>query len=70
MHAVYLCGCTDCFLHALFVEESKAIEWAEANSVNPEGYKIVVWDTPSEIDTSDTGWYRQDDECLETSGTY
>lgn len=57
MYAVYLCGCTDCFLHALFMSEKAAIKWAEENSKNPEGYIIKMWATPDEIDRTDTGWF-------------
>jgi hypothetical protein len=63
--AVYLCGCTDCFLHALFDDEEKAKKWAVENSHNPEGYSIVFYKTPSDIPVyylktktgDDTGWY-------------
>ena len=56
MWAVYLCGPTDCFLHAMFYYEHAAKEWAKQHDKNPEGYKIVYWHSPNEIDTSDTGW--------------
>jgi len=39
-HVVYLCGCTDCFHHALFFNEKQAEKWAKENSKNPEGYII------------------------------
>ena len=56
MYAVYLCGPTDCFLRAMFMDERHAEEWAYANSFNPEGYKIVYWSCSSDVDKSDTGW--------------
>jgi hypothetical protein len=56
MWAVYLCGCTDCFLHAMFMSEQHAKEWADLHGTNPEGYMIEYWETPKQIDTSDTGW--------------
>lgn len=37
---VYLCGATDCFLSAAFVDEDAAADWAVVNSSNPEGYMI------------------------------
>ncbi len=58
MWAVYLCGCTDCFLHAIFASEKHAHEWAETHGTNPEGYMIEYWKTPAEIDISDTGWQK------------
>ena len=42
LFVVYLCGCTDCFAHACFVEQDDAKTWAESNSKNPEGY-IIKW---------------------------
>lgn len=39
-YGVYLCGCTDCFLHAAFDNREDALAWAEENSTNPEGYII------------------------------
>lgn len=39
-YLVYLCGCTDCFVHAAFFDENDAEKWAKDNSVNPEGYII------------------------------
>ena len=56
MYAVYLCGCTDCFLHAMFMSWEDANKWAKENSKNPEGYLIKWWRTPQDMDTSDTGW--------------
>lgn len=56
MWAVYLCGCTDCFLHALFVSEEAAKKWAQENNHTPEGYKIYYWADIYDIDKSDTGW--------------
>ena len=56
MYAVYLCGCTDCFLHAMFMDENSAVKWAEEDSSNPEGYKIVYWACSTDVDKSDTGW--------------
>ena len=56
MWAVYLCGSTDCFLHAMFSSEALATEWAAKYGINPEGYRIVFWKDPSEIDKTDTGW--------------
>jgi hypothetical protein len=38
-YAVYLCGPTDCFLHAIFVEERRAEAWAET-VMNVEGYIV------------------------------
>jgi hypothetical protein len=40
VYVVYLCGCTDCFFHAAFVELEHAEKWAKENSCNPEGYLI------------------------------
>ena len=56
MWAVYLCGCTDCFLHAMFAVENDAKKWLEENNRNPEGAYIVFFNTPEEIDKTDTGW--------------
>ncbi len=56
MYAVYLCGPTDCFLHALFMNEFHAEEWASSHNYNPEGYKIVYWACASDVDKSSTGW--------------
>ncbi len=56
MWAVYLCGCTDCFLHAMFSVENDAKKWAEENSRNPEGFRVVYWAAPADIDMTDTGW--------------
>lgn len=39
-HVVYLCGCTDCFPHAIFNDESEAVKWAIENNKNPEMYVI------------------------------
>ncbi len=58
MWAVYLCGATDCFLHAMFVDQDDADQWLKDNSHNPEGGYVELWKTPTEIDTSDTGWNR------------
>lgn len=58
MWAVYLCGCTDCFLHALFADEHRAKKWAIENSRNPEGYVIHYYATPNDIPNDDTGWER------------
>lgn len=57
MYAVYLCGCTDCFLHAIFVTKDYAEKRAKEHSQNPEGYFIKHWATPEDIDREDTGWY-------------
>jgi hypothetical protein len=56
MFAVYLCGCTDCFLTAMFRDEKEAYKWARENSKNPEGFRVAYWRTPEEIDRNDTGW--------------
>jgi hypothetical protein len=56
MWAVYLCGATDCFLHALFRDHEAALEWAANNSTNPEGYSIRYWASIADIDKTDTGW--------------
>lgn len=40
LYTVYLCGCTDCFPHAMFAEKKEAEKWGEANSHNPEGWFI------------------------------
>ena len=56
MWAVYLCGATDCFLHAMFVSYGSAEEYALAVSKNPEGFRIIEWPEIKDIDTSDTGW--------------
>ena len=37
---VSLCGCTDCFVHAIFQERENAVKWAKENGRNPEGYLI------------------------------
>ena len=57
MWAVYLCGATDCFLHAMFSQYGEAEEYAIAISRNPEGFIIKEWPNISDIDTSDTGWH-------------
>jgi hypothetical protein len=56
MWAVYLCGPTDCFLHAMFMTREQAYLWAIEQCKNPEGYKVKRWDKPSDIDITDTGW--------------
>ena len=56
MYAVYLCGATDCFLSALFMNKGAAECWAKENSKNPEGFAIKYFDTPLDIDTSKIGW--------------
>lgn len=57
MWAVYLCGATDCFLHAMFMTREQAYAWAENEaSGNPEGFMVKRWDKISDIDTTDTGW--------------
>ena len=56
MWAVYLCGATDCFLHAMFDSYGSAEEYALAVSKNPEGFVIKEFKTPQDIDMSDTGW--------------
>jgi len=56
MWAVYCCGCTDCFLHAMFIGKNAAQKWAEENCKNPEGYVIKFFQNPSDIDVTDTGW--------------
>lgn len=56
MWAVYICGCTDCFLHAMFMDESEAYKWAAAHNRNPEGYRVVFFAKPTDIDRTDTGW--------------
>jgi hypothetical protein len=38
-YEVWLCGPTDCFWHATFVDAAKATEWALLNQ-QPEGYII------------------------------
>ena len=55
MFAVYLCGPTDCFLHAMFLERDDAYEWAKSRKVGDD-YMIKRWDKLSDVDTSDTGW--------------
>lgn len=60
MWAVYLCGPTDCFLHAMFREGGQAIMWAEENDVNPEGYLIKFFKNVEDIDRTDTGWEKED----------
>jgi hypothetical protein len=42
---VYLCGPTDCFLHAVFIDKAKAVEWAKTWSRNPEGYIVQELNT-------------------------
>ncbi len=39
-YAVYLCGPTDCFIHAIFAEEKRAKEWGIENSKHCDGYLI------------------------------
>jgi len=56
MYAVYLCGSTDCFLAAMFMNEEDALQYAVESNRNPEGYRIVYWPNISNIDTTDTGW--------------
>lgn len=56
MYGVYLCGCTDCFLTAMFQEQVEAIKWAEENSKNPEGFVIKYFAVPDEISLDD--WLR------------
>lgn len=56
MYGVYLCGCTDCFLSALFMDEEDAVKWAEETSKNSEGYSVRYFQTPLDIDKTDTGW--------------
>lgn len=56
MWGVYLCGCTDCFLHALFVDKDKAEAWGKENGTNPEGYLLKFFATPQDIPRTDTGW--------------
>jgi len=45
-YAVYLCGPTDCFLHAIFVEYKRAEAFAEM-VCNVEGYVIKELDRES-----------------------
>jgi hypothetical protein len=40
----------------MFMEETDAVEWAETNSKNPEGYLIRYWACATDVDKSDTGW--------------
>ena len=56
MYAVYLCGCTDCFLSAIFDSRDDAVAWAEGKNNKPEGYLINRWRSIADIDTSDNGW--------------
>ena len=59
MWAVYMCGATDCFLAAMFMDFDTADQWAEFyshNYGNPEGFTITFWKNITDIDTSDTGW--------------
>jgi hypothetical protein len=42
-YQVLLCGCTDCFTHAIFSDnpnDNFALKWANENSCNPEGFII------------------------------
>lgn len=39
-YVVRCCGCTDCFPRAAFINREDALEWAEVNCPNPEGYVI------------------------------
>lgn len=55
MYAVYLCGPTDCFLHALFMVREEAVCWAEQRE-SPDHYIIKRWDSLKDVDTTDTGW--------------
>lgn len=59
MWAVYLCGATDCFLHAMFSQYGEAEEYALVMSRNTEGFSIKEWPNISDIDTSDTGWQHE-----------
>ena len=55
-YAVYSCGATDCFLHAVFASNIEAVKYAHENSLNPEGYLIKEWSKDSDIDLTDTGF--------------
>jgi len=56
MFAYYQCGATDCFLTAIFNSKERAEEYARSHRQNPEGYFIIEWKSPSDIDITDTGW--------------
>lgn len=56
MYAVYVCGPTDCFLQALFINWVQAAAWANVHCTNPEGYQIRYWACATDVDKSDTGW--------------
>lgn len=45
-YAVYLCGPTDCFLNAVFVDEDRADAWGKMCRVACDGYfvKSVSYD--------------------------
>lgn len=48
VYGVYLCGPTDCFLSAVFLDREYAGKWAAVANTNPEGF--VVKDlTPSQL---------------------
>ncbi len=44
LYGVYLCGPTDCFLHAVFANEKDATAWYEAHFKNPEGGYVAQMD--------------------------
>ncbi len=48
--SVWLCGCTDCFIHAVFINREDAVEWANLNNHNPEGFLIKEHTTLAELD--------------------
>ena len=59
MYGVYLCGCTDCFLNAMFMKYEDAEAWGKKYGTNLEGYVIQFFKTPLDIPFDDTGWYIQ-----------
>lgn len=63
MWAVYLCGPTDCFLHALFMEEADAVKWmleTESGRAPSAGCGerpfMRFYKSPGAIPRTDTGW--------------
>lgn len=53
-YAVYLCGPTDCFFSAMFLDKEAAEKYGEAN--NQDGFTIREWNCLEDIDTSEIGW--------------
>jgi hypothetical protein len=46
LFGVWLCGPTDCFLHAVFTDRAKALRWLHEQPRSPEGgYVRAVTDS-------------------------